>query len=275
MKQDGTTLVIGGTGKTGRRVVERLQRLGLPNRIGSRSAQPAFDWEDRRTWSQALVGVERAYVTFYPDICMPGGLEKVESFFRLAVDAGVKKLVFLSGRGETEAEQAEQALKKSSADWTILRCSFFCQNFSESFFLEPILGGEVALPVPPVGEPFVDAEDIADVAVAALTQSGHSGKLYELTGPRALTFAEAIAEIAQATGRKIQFQAVTPEQYRSALTEAQVPAEVIDLILYLFGTVLDGRNTPVVEGVHQALGRPPHDFRDYAQRTAATGVWSN
>lgn len=273
MKQDGTTLVIGGTGKTGRRVVERLQRLGLPYRVGSRSAQPVFDWEDRRTWSPALVGVDRAYVTFYPDICVPGALEKVESFFRFAVTAGVKKLVFLSGRGETEAEQAEQALKKSGADWTILRCSFFCQNFSESFFLEPILGGEVALPVALVGEPFVDAEDIADAAVAALTQPGHSRKLYELTGPRALTFADAIAEIAQATGRKIRFQAVTPEQYRSALSESQVPADVIELILYLFGTVLDGRNTPVADGVQRALGRASSDFSDYVKRTAASGVW--
>lgn len=223
MKQDGTTLVIGGTGKTGRRVVERLQRLGLPYRIGSCSAQPAFDWEDRQSWSRALVGVDRAYVTFYPDICVPGGLEKVESFFKFAVDAGVKRLVFLSGRGEAEAEQA---LKKSGADWTILRSSFFCQNFSEGFLLEPILAGEVALAVP-VGEPFVDADDIADVA-------------------------DAVTEIAQVTGREIRFLSISPEQYRAAMLEAQVPSEVIDLVLYLFGTVLDGRNTPVAYGVQEA-----------------------
>jgi uncharacterized protein YbjT (DUF2867 family) len=275
MKHSDTTLVVGGTGKTGRRVVERLEQHGLPYRAGSRSAQPAFDWEDRKTWSPALTGMTQAYVTYYPDVCVPGALDTLRSFFELAVQAGVKRLVFLSGRGEAEAEQAEQALQRSGADWTILRCSFFNQNFSESFLLEPILAGEVALPVPPVGEPFVDTEDIADVAVAALTQPGHAGKLYELTGPRALTFADAVGEIARATRRKVQFAAITPEQYRIGMQQAQVPAEVIDLVLYLFGTLFDGRNTPVTDGVQRALGRAPRDFGDYAERTAATGVWGN
>jgi len=202
-------------------------------------------------------------------------LAKVRSFFELAAQTGVKNLVFLSGRGEPEAERAEQALKKSGADWTILRCSFFSQNFSENFFLDPILGGEVALPVASVGEPFVDAEDIADVAVAALTQPGHSGKLYELTGPRALTLADAIEEIARTTGRNIQFAAIPPEEYRAAMLQAQIPNEVIDLVLYLFGTLFDGRNTQVADGVQRALGRAPRDFADYAQRTAATRIWGN
>src|SRR5262249_12084460 len=156
-------------------------------RVGSRSAQPAFDWEDRKTWSPSLDGVRNAYVTYFPDLCVPGAVETVRSFFGQAVDAGIQKLVFLSGRGEAEAQQAEQALKACDLDWTILRCSFFSQNFSENFFFDQIVAGEVALPVGPVAEPFVDVEDIADVAVAALTQPGHSHQLYELTGPRALT----------------------------------------------------------------------------------------
>jgi uncharacterized protein YbjT (DUF2867 family) len=273
MAKNEMALVIGGTGKTGRRVVERLQRLGFPYRVGSRAAQPAFDWQERKTWPEALDGANRAYVTYYPDVCVPGALETVRSFFELAVDSGVRRLVFLSGRGEVEAEQAEQALKESGADWTILRCSFFSQNFSESFFLDPILAGEVTLPVEPVGEPFVDAEDIADVAVAALTNQDHSRKLYELTGPRALTFSDAIAEISRATGRPIQYISVSSEQYRKDLTHAQVPADVIDLLLYLFSTVLDGRNTRVANGVQQALGSAPRDFSDYVRRTATTSVW--
>lgn len=91
---------------------------------------------------------------------------------------GVRKIVFLSGRGEVEALHVEDALKACGAEWTILRCSFFCQNFSENFLLDPILAGELALPVGPVAEPFVDADDIADVAVAALTDDRHSGQLY-------------------------------------------------------------------------------------------------
>jgi uncharacterized protein YbjT (DUF2867 family) len=192
-----------------------------------------------------------------------------------AIAAGVKKLVLLSGRGEAEAEHAERMLKACDVDWTILRCSFFSQNFSENFFLDPILTGEVALPVRPVPEPFVDVEDVADVAVVALTQPGHSLKVYELTGPRALTFADAIGEIAHATGRDIRYLSITPEEYSAVMLQAQVPEDIIDLVLYLFGTVLDGRNTPVTDGVQQALGRAPRDFTEYVQRTAASGVWGN
>lgn len=275
MNQNDMTLVVGGTGKTGRRVVERLQHLRLPFRVGSRAARPAFDWEDRTTWLPSLGGVAKAYITYYPDLAVPGALETVQSFFGHAVDAGVKKLVLLSGRGEVEAEQAEEALKACGADWTILRCSFFNQNFSENFFLDPIVTGEVALPVGPVAEPFVDVEDVADVAVAALTQPGHSGQLYELTGPRALTFADAIGEIARITGRDIRYLSITPEDYRAALLQAQVPGNVIELVLYLFGTVLDGRNTPMADGVQRALGRTPRDFTQYVQRTAASGVWGD
>src|SRR5262245_18814858 len=275
MNRHDVSLIVGGTGKTGRRVVQRLQDLGLPFRVGSRSGQPPFDWEDRETWLPCLRGISRAYVTYYPDVCVPGALETVQSFFAQAVAAGVRKLVFLSGRGEAAAEQAEQALKACGADWTILRCSFFSQNFSENFFLDPIVAGEVALPVANVGEPFVDAEDIADAAVAALTTPGHSRQLYELTGPRALTFADAIREIAETTRRDIRYLTISPDEYRTALLQVQVPADVVELIMYLFGTVLDGRNTPVTNGVQQALGRPPRDFREYVQRTAASGVWGN
>jgi len=190
------------------------------------------------------------------------------------VDAGLQKVVFLSGRGEIEAQRAEQALRAFDLDWTILRCSFFSQNFSENFFLDPILSGEVALPVDSVAEPFVDVDDIADAAIAALTQPGHSRQLYELTGPRALTFADAIGEIAGATGRDIRYFPITPQEYRAALVQAQMPKPIIDLVLYLFGTVLDGRNTPVADGVQRALGRAPRDFKEYVKFTAAAGVWN-
>jgi uncharacterized protein YbjT (DUF2867 family) len=206
-------------------------------------------------------------------LCVPGALDAVQSFFAQAVEAGVRKLVLLSGRGEIECERAEDALKACGADWTILCCNFFCQNFSESFLLESIAAGEVALPVPSVAEPFVDVEDIADVAAAALADDRHLRRTYVLSGPRALTFAEAVEEIAGATGRNIRYRTIPPETYRAALVEAHVPDDVIDLILYLFGTVMDGRNQAVADGVQRALGRPPRDFREYVERTAVTGVW--
>ncbi|MGH8827086.1 MAG: SDR family oxidoreductase, partial [Jiangellaceae bacterium] len=191
LKHEKTTLIVGGTGKTGRRVAQRLTARGLPVRVGSRSGEPPFDWTDRATWAPALRGTDAAYVTYYPDLAVPGAADTIGAFADLAVDRGVRRLILLSGRGEAEAQRAEQRVQESEADWTILRSSWFSQNFSESFFLESVLSGEIAVPAGNVREPFTDANDIADAAVAALTEDGHTGQLYELTGPRLLTFAEA------------------------------------------------------------------------------------
>lgn len=267
------TLIVGGTGKTGRRVAERLKARGVPVRIGSRSADPPFDWENQTSWAPTLRYAAAAYVTYYPDLAVPGAADKVRAFSELAVKNGVRRLVLLSGRGEEGAELAEQAVRESGADWTILRCSWFSQNFSEGFFLDQALSGEVALPAGSVREPFVDADDIADAAAAALTEDGHAGQLFELTGPRLLTFADAVAEIARATGREIRYVPVSMEQYTALLTEHQVPADYAWLINYLFTEVLDGRNARLTDGVQRALGRPPRDFADYARAAAATGVW--
>ncbi|WP_053160772.1 NAD(P)H-binding protein [Pseudomonas sp. P1.8] len=270
-----TILVLGATGKTGRRVKERLDAAGVCVRLGSREANPPFDWEDRSTWVAVLEGVHAVYLCYQPDLAVPGALETVQAFTDLAVKLGIRKLVLLSGRGEIEAQQAERVVQNSGVDWTILRASWFCQNFSEAHFLEPILQGELALPVGNIAEPFVDAEDIAEIAVAALTQPGHNHRLYELTGPRALTFAEAVQEIARATHRDIDFVAIPSEAYREALEQEQIPSQLIDLVLYLFTTVLDGRNTLVADGVQQALGRPARDFSDYVRRTVGSGEWAN
>jgi uncharacterized protein YbjT (DUF2867 family) len=267
------TLVLGGTGKTGRRVVERLRVRGLPTRVGSRSGEPPFDWEDRATWASALQGVGSVYVAYSPDLAVPGAVETVGSFAELAVARGVPRLVLLSGRGEPEAELAERAVRDSGAELTILRSTWFSQNFSESYFCDFVLEGDVALPAGDTPEPFVDADDIADVAVAALTDDRHIGRLYELTGPHLLSFAEAVAEIAEATGREIRYVPVPLDEFASALTEQGVPRDVVDLLTYLFNEVLDGRNAHVTDGVERALGRQPRGFRDYARTTAATGVW--
>ena len=270
-----TTLVIGGTGKTGRRVGERLTARGLPIRIGSRSGEPPFNWEDQATWAPTLRNVWAVYLTYYPDLAVPGAVDAIRSFVELAMASGIRRLVLLSGRGEEEAQRAEQVLQDSGADWTILRCSWFSQNFSENYLRDPVVSGEVVLPAGNIGEPFVDADDIADVAVAALTEDRHAGQLYELTGPRLLTFAEAVGEIAKATGREISYVQVSPEEYASALAEADLPAEFVWLVNYLFTTVLDGRNAHLTDGVQRALGREPRDFADYARATAAAGVWNS
>jgi uncharacterized protein YbjT (DUF2867 family) len=266
-------LVLGGSGKTGRRVVERLKARGIAVRATSRSGDTPFDWTDRSSWAPALADVAAVYIAYYPDLVVPGAAEAVGEFARLAVDNGVRRLVLLSGRGEEEAEDAEQKLIASDADWTILRCSWFAQNFSESFLADGLIAGEVVLPAGRVTEPFVDAEDIADAAVAALTEDGHVGELYELTGPRLLTFREATAEVAKATGREIGYVEVSTEEYLAAVAQEGLPDEIVGLVAELFTKVLDGRNSHLTDGVERALGRPPRDFADYAQATAATGIW--
>jgi uncharacterized protein YbjT (DUF2867 family) len=270
---DNPILVLGANGKTGRRVADRLRERGLAVRPGSRAGDPPFDWEHPETWAPALDGVRAVYVSYYPDLAVPGAVEAVGSFAALAVERDVRRLVLLAGRGEPEAEAAEQAVRESGADLTILRSTWFAQNFSEDYMLEHVLGGVVALPAGDTPEPFVDTEDIADVAVAALTDERHIGELYELTGPRSLTFAQAVEAISQAAGREVRYAPVSVEDHASAAAQHGVPAEVVELLTRLFTEVLDGRNAHVADGVQRALGREPRDFAEYARRTAATGVW--
>lgn len=271
---NGPILVIGGTGKTGGRVVERLKKRGVPVRIGSRSANPAFDWDEVSSWKPALKDVEAVYIAFYPDLAMPGATEYIRSFSKLAAVHRIKKIVLLSGRGESEAQQCEQELINTGLNYTIVRASWFCQNFSEGNFLDPVLSGHVFLPAGNVPEPFVDVDDIADVAVAALTEDGHNGQVYEVSGPRMLTFRDAVAEIARASGRNITYAQIPMGEYVSALKEYGVEEEIISLITYLFSEVLDGRNASLTDGVQRAIGRQPTDFSEFARKAAATGVWN-
>ncbi|MFD6223552.1 NAD(P)H-binding protein [Nocardia asteroides] len=268
------SLVTGVTGKTGSRVAALLAAAGHPVRPGSRTAPIPFDWADRATWAPALAGVDSVYLAFQPDLAVPGAPDTIRAFTAAAVAAGVRSVVLLSGRGEPEALECEEIVRDSGLTWTVVRCSFFAQNFSEGAFVDDVLAGAVALPNGDVPEPFVHADDIAEVAAAALTDARHAGQVYELTGPRALTFAEAVGEIAAATGREIAFIPVTRPEFVAALSEYQVPGEVISLLDYLFGTVLDGRNSAPADGVRRALGRAPRDFTDYAKEVAATGAWA-
>lgn len=273
-KADHPILVIGGTGKTGRRVADRLRHRGHTTRAASRSGDTRFDWDDSTSWADAVRGARAAYVTYSPDLAVPAAPPRIEAFARLAAEEGIERLVLLSGRGEQEAQRCERIVQSANPNWTVVRASWFSQNFSESVFHEPLRQGALALPAGDVREPFVDAGDIADVAVAALTESGHEGKVYEVTGPRAMTFAEAVGEVARAAGRELRYEQVPIEAFVAGLREQQVPADVVSLTRYLFETVLDGRNARVTDGVQQALGRAPRDFADYARGTAESGAWT-
>lgn len=267
-------LVLGGKGKTGSRVVARLNQLGKNVRACSRSTSPAFDWHQPNTWGAAVADCTAVYITFQPDLAVPGSTKLIKEFTDFAVQNGIQKMVLLSGRGEAEAQACEQIVMQAGADWTIVRADWFYQNFSESMFLDPVLAGQVALPRAEAKIAFVDADDIADVVVAALTNDKHAAQIYELTGPDLLTFEQVTAAIAEATGRTLTYTPLTLEAYNAMLEQHQVPADYRWLVNYLFTEVLDGRNSSLTNGVEEALGRKPRSFAEYAQQVAATGVWN-
>jgi uncharacterized protein YbjT (DUF2867 family) len=271
--QKNLTLVIGGTGKTGRRVVERLRASGVPVRIGTPSSDPPFNWLDPSTWAPAVRGAKSAYVTYYTDIAFDGAADDVRAFTKVAVANGVEHMVLLSGRNEAGALLGEQAVQQSGADWTIVRSSFFAQDFSEFFFREDVLRGEVAFPAGNTAEPFIDVDDIADVAAAALTDDRHRNRLYEVTGPRLLTFAEACAEISKVIGREVRYVPIAAEEFASAMAESGMPPEQVTALVDLFTDILDGRSQYLADGVQRALGRSPKDFAAFARDAAAAGAW--
>lgn len=274
MENKSKFLVIGGTGKTGRKVVQSLRLLNQDVRIGSRSAAIPFDWHEPHTWAKALKGIDKVYITYQPDLAVPGALEAIEELTRQARISGVKKLVILSGKGEREAERCEQIIINSGLDYTIVRASWFNQNFSESFFLEPILEGFVALPQAEAKVPYVDTDDIADVVVEALLHDEHNGKIYQLTGPELLTFPEVIAKISKATGRDITFVPISLPAYSEAMRQQNVPADFIWLIEYLFSEVLSNPdNSETTNDVEKVLNRRPKSFSEYAMETTKTGIW--
>jgi len=273
-ESNGITLVLGGTGKTGRRVSERLQESGIQTRIASRSASPSFNWNDTSNWEAILDGVSTAYITYAPDLAIPGATDSIQRFVDLAVSRGVKRLVLLSGRGEQEAQACEQIIQTSDAEWTIVRASWFMQNFSEGEFLTMVQQGAITLPAYDIPEPFIDVNDIADVVVAALTEEGHAYEVYEVTGPRLMTFSEVAQEISDVAGRDVQFIQIPKADFNQAIKDSGAPADIAWLLNYLFETVLDGRNASLCDGVQRALGREPADFREFAQRIAARGNWN-
>jgi len=275
METKSKILVIGGTGKTGRKVAIRLKESGHQVRIGSRSATPSFDWSNSDTWTEAMQGMDKVYITFQPDLAVPGALEAIEELMKKAKSCNIKKVVLLSGKGEREAELCEQVVIHSGIDHTIVRASWFNQNFSESFFLEPILEGFVALPQSEAKVPYVDTDDIADVVVEALLNEKHNGEIYQLTGPRLLTFKDVIQEISNKSKRTIEFTPIALPAYVKIMKQQGVPADFVWLIEYLFSEVLGNpSNAEITNDIQMVLGRKPKDFSDYVTETVEAGAWN-
>ncbi len=272
-------LVTGGTGMTGRRVTRLLAERGVDHRVGSRAGHPGtgtprFDWNTPGTWDGVLEGVDAVYLCYHPDLAFPGAAETVAAFAARAASKGVRRMALLSGRGEQEAQRAEEEVRAVFPRLTVLRCSFFAQNFSEGLFVSAALSGTLALPVGDVPEPFVDLGDVAEVAVGALTEEGHAGELYELTGPGSVTFTEAGKALASATGRPVEYLEVTRDEFVAGAAAEGLPEEVANGLAALFAEILDGRGVETADGVERALGRPATGFAEYVAKAAEAGAWS-
>ena len=270
--QSKPILVIGATGKTGSRVASKLEAKGLSVRRGSRISKTPFDWEAPETWAPALSGTSAAYVTYFPDLAFPGAVDKLESLCETARDSGVEHLVLLSGRGEHHARLGEDVVRNSGLDFTIVRAAWFAQNFSEGYLRAPILAGVLPMPGGGIAEPIIDIDDIADVAVAALTSEGHKGELYEVTGPRLMTFADMAQELSSAIGRPIKHIPISFEEFHVEIAKAGGEF-VADVFTAIARETLDGRNAHVSHGVMRALGRESRDFSEFARNAIKSGTW--
>ncbi|MFC9064791.1 NmrA family NAD(P)-binding protein [Streptomyces harbinensis] len=272
-----THLVLGATGKTGRRIAARLRVRGTPVRAASRSSRVRFDWSEPDGWDTVLRDVDVAYVVPPP---VPG---PVHAFVARASAAGVRRLVLLSGRGADDwgdsafgehMRSAEEAVRGSSLEWTLLRASNFAQNFDEDIFHAPLVAGGLALPAGEVPEPFVDIEDLADAAVAVMTGGKrHAGRVYELSGPRALTFDRAVELIALASGRPLTYRRITPDAYITDLIGQGLSRPEAEDIAAMFVLMESGVIAGTTDDLPALLGRAPRTFEEYVARTAATGAW--
>ncbi|MFE7509013.1 NmrA family transcriptional regulator [Promicromonospora sp. NPDC057488] len=267
-------LVTGGTGRTGRRVADRLRAQGRQVRITSRTGAVPFDWHDDAGWDAALAGAGAVYLCYSPDLALPGADAVVDAFTARAVRHGVERVVLLSGRGEDGARACEDIALAAAPATTVVRCSWFQENFSEHFLLDGVLDGRIAVPADQVREPFVSLEDVADVATLALTTDKHAGKVLELTGPEALTFTQVARLLSDATGRPVEHVALTPDDFVAELTGAGVHPDEAAGLAWLFQEVLDGRNTATTDTVERVLGRAATPFDVFAKEAAAAGAWT-
>lgn len=259
-------LIIGSTGKTGSRVLMGLKALGFNPLGASRHGEVHFDWDDPTSWSAALNGIDVVYLTYYPDLAIPKAPEDISRFCALAKIKGVKHITLLSGRSEPAAQASENIIIQSGIAWTIVRASWFDQNFSEGLFRKFIMDGNIALPVTDITEPFIDVDDIADVVVASLTDDKHNDQVYEVTGPQLISFADIAVKFSKHLNRKVNFESISIAEFRSRLLKDGVPTDVIETLTYLFGEVLDGRSESITDGVERALGRLPTSFDQYIQK---------
>jgi uncharacterized protein YbjT (DUF2867 family) len=264
-----THLILGGRGKVGRRLTQLLDRTGHPTRPASRTSTPAVDWHDESTWAAALDGATSMFVVgpgsstdWSPDLTR---------LLNLANRAGTNHVVLLSARGveflpDGAVGRAEQAVQQGPIPWTILRPSHFAQNFTEAMFVP--IDGRIVAPVGAGAEPFVDVADVAAVAATAMTKREHDGRILELSGPEALTFEAAAAQLQQVTGTSIRFENETDADHIHRLRAAGTPEMYIRWRMAMLNGIRSGADSYVSTGVAEVLHRPATSFATWAQREA-------
>lgn len=268
-------LVIGASGMVGRRVVAELRGRDLSVRAASRSGPTVFDWDRPETWAPALTGVERAYTLLPQGTTTPQ--DQVAEFLSVAAGTSLRRLVLLSAYGVDLAEgsgprKAELDVQGSGLDWTILRPNWFLQNFSDGVFAHNVhTRRTVAVPAGDGAVSFVDTRDIGAVAAVALTEDGHAGQGYPITGPAAVTFAEVTAAITAATGRPVGYRSTSPEETRAELLASGVAPDYAELLLYLYGNIAAGYSAEVTDVVEKVTGRPARDAATYVRDNV--GAW--
>lgn len=271
------TLIIGGTGKTGRRVATVLERRGLPVRPVSRGSKPPFDWNDPSTWENAVAGIQAVYMV-HPGLGFPGASEQVAEFAKIAATAGVTKVVLVSTPDDGSAfsqsmRAAEKGIVEAGLALTSLRLRWFYQNFSEDFLLPSIRAGEIRVPAGAGREAFVDAEDIAEVAVAALCEDRHNGRSYEITGPRLLSFDEVAEEITRFTGQQVRYVPLEPDTFVAEQVDQGVPLDWASMFAGIYQDIAQKKLETLSTDVSEILQKPARDFKDFVIEMNQEGVW--
>ncbi|MGW1602304.1 NAD(P)H-binding protein [Streptomyces eurythermus] len=281
MTTTGTTLVIGATGTTGGRTAARLTAAGHRVRAASRRAAPVpgaqpvrFDWYDPGTFDGALDGADRVYLV--PPLGDPDPAAVMLPFLRRARAAGVRRAVLL-GSSAIPADgpgvgAVHRALPELFDEWAVLRPSWFMQNFTGSHMHARSIRehGVIHTAAGNGRVGFVDADDIAAVAVHALTDDRAPGTDLVLTGPQALGHDDIAAIVSEVTGRPVTHRPLTYERMRDRLA-GELPLEFAEMLAGLDRAIAEGAEDRTTDTVQRLTGRPPHSFREVAERELTRG----
>ena len=276
-------LVTGATGNVGSEVFKQLVMQAEPVVAGVRDVEKAkrhfaklpagageyreFDFNEPATWPAALAGVDKMFLVIPPGTTNP---VQVELFFKTALQAGVKQLVFNSGRttGDLPGEPlnvTEGLIKNSGMGWTILRPGWFMQNFLNWVGFTIPTEDAFYLPASDSRTAFVDVRDIGAVAAKVLTEDGHYGQVYELTSPEALTHFEVAQKISAAAGRTIRYVHLNDEEFAKAMVERGWSQASAEHAVFLYRIVRMGKEAAVSDDIEKVLGRQGNDFERFAK----------